>query len=256
MLGKLLKYEFKALARILPALYLAVLALGTAAGINRLIARVGAEKVTGQYEAGWSRGIMNAPLEIALVMACFALFIVCIVIVILRFKDNFLKDEGYLMFTLPVTERGLVASKAIAGLCSLFVTAVVVVLAMLVYGFIANYKDMLEQLSRLFRDWNEIVNIGPGQQILWVVTVLVFAFQQLCLAYTAMTVSQTAPRLRGIIGFGVYLAVIILMERLGMVFIERSGLPYLWGAFFLISAFAALCFWCTGWLLKHTFNLE
>jgi hypothetical protein len=257
MLGKLLKYEFKALLRIIPAIYLALLALATVTGVNRLIARVGAERVTGQYEAGWSWGwSVTNTLEIALVMMCFALFIVCVVIVILRFKDNFLKDEGYLMFTLPVTERELVASKAIAGFCSFLLTAVVVVLAMLIYGFIANYRDMLEQLSRFFRDWNETFNIGPDQQILWVLITVVFVFQQICLAYASMMVSQMAPRFRGIIGFGVYLGVMILAERLSNVVLTGSGVPYLLESLLYISAFAAFCFWGTGWLLKHTFNLE
>jgi hypothetical protein len=250
MLGKLLKYEFKALLRIMPALYLALLALGAAAGVNSLITRDGAD---------WS--MRSGILQIALGLMCFALFIVTLVMVILRFRDNFLKDEGYLMFTLPVTEWELVASKAIAGLCVFLLTTAAAFLALLIYGFIADYREMLDQLSRSFRDWDETFNIGPVPLGIKAVSTLIFVFQQLCLIYASMTVSQMAPRFRGIVGFGLYLGVMIVVERLSEEFLPRgffmeSGLPYLLGTLLVVSAFAALCFWCTGWLLKRTFNLE
>jgi hypothetical protein len=232
----------------MPALYLAILVLAAVTGVNSLIAGDGAD---------WS---MMEGLETALGIMFVALFVVDLILVILRFRDNFLKDEGYLMFTLPVTEWELTASKAIAGFCSILLTAAVGMLALFVYGFIADFQDMLYQLSRLPRFWNEHIDrVGSVQAVIEVVGVLVFVFQQLCLIYASMTVSQIAPRFRGLAGFGVYLAVMIVAGRLSWYFVDITFFPSLWdlGLFLLlISIFAALCFWSTGWLLKRTLNLE
>jgi hypothetical protein len=246
MLGKLLRYEFRALLRIMPALYLAILALALVTGINSYI--------TG----GW--GMAAKILEAALGVMYIALFIVNLVIIILRFRDNLLKDEGYLMFTLPVTEWELTASKAIAGLCSFLLTAAVGIIALLIWGFIADYMAMLENLSLALQHGNRYADrIGLALLAINAVSLLIFGFQQICLIYASMTVSQMAPRFRGLAGFGVYLAVMIVMERLfkyffGEVFFPSLG--YCMAILLSISLFAALCFCCTGWLLKRTLNLE
>jgi hypothetical protein len=77
--GKLFRYECKALLRILPVLYLASLVLSAVAGL-------------------WFKenDVSNSG------MINIALIVVTLVLIILRFRNNFLKDEGYLMFTLLV----------------------------------------------------------------------------------------------------------------------------------------------------------
>jgi uncharacterized membrane protein YhaH (DUF805 family) len=250
MLGKLLRYEFKALLRIMPALYLAILALAVVTGINNYIAGDG---------VAWD---MAGKLEIALGLMFVALFVVNLIIVILRFRDNLLKDEGYLMFTLPVTGWELAASKAITSLCFFLLTAVVGILALLIDGFIADFYHMLEQLSRSIRNWNELVDIvGPVSLAIQAAIVLIFFFQQICLVYASMTVSQMAPRFRGLAGFGVYLALMtavttLVGNPLSRDFFIQNDIPYHTAGLLLQTAFAALFFWCTGWLLKHTLNLE
>jgi hypothetical protein len=251
MLGKLLRYEFKALLRILPALYLAILVLAVAAGLNRSLAEDYVRDPLGRY------------LEPALGMMFLALFVVNLIVVILRFRDNFLRDEGYLMFTLPVTERELAASKAIAGFCSFLLTTAAGFLALLICEFISDSANLAEQLARVPQ---HIERYGGGLAVaLKTAVALAGVFQQLCLVYASMTVSQMAPRFRGLAGFGVYLAVMIpamvfverpLSRALNLLFSSQGYIPYLGAILVLATAFAALCFCCTCWLLKHTLNLE
>jgi hypothetical protein len=246
MLGKLLRYEFKALLRVLPALYLAIQVLAVAAGINRL-------RTGGRYDG---EGILKY-LEISLGVMVIALFAVNLVVIILRFRDNLLKDEGYLMFTLPVTEWELIAAKAIAGFCSILLTALAGTLALLIYGFIFYSTQMLETLSEMAAKFSS----DPVWPVFGVLFILVTIFQQLCLIYASITVSQRAPRFRGPAGVGVYLAVMISAYHItGLVFshigLVRDGIPYLAAGLFLQTALVALFFCCTGWLLKRTLNLE
>jgi hypothetical protein len=104
--------------------------------------------------------------------------------------------------------------------------------------------------------WNDI---GYPSLIIRVVIMLTFIFQQVCLIYAAMTVSQRAPRFRGLAGFGAYLAVMIILEQpltKAVLALPLSGIPHLLIIALVEAAFAALYLWCTSWLLKRTFNLE
>lgn len=94
MLRKLLKHEFRATARIMVPVYLVLLV--TALGANFS-----------------TRGILKTPyavlnilgslLVMAFVVAIMAVCVVSFLLMIQRFYKNLLRDEGYLMLTLPAS---------------------------------------------------------------------------------------------------------------------------------------------------------
>ena len=107
MLGKLMKYEFRATARWFLPMYLLLLAV---AAINRLFLELSG--MSGEPFFGLFAGnqvletVFNAitfSFTMLYVLAIFALFILTFVIIVYRFYRNLLGDEGYLMMTLPVT---------------------------------------------------------------------------------------------------------------------------------------------------------
>lgn len=101
MLGKLLKYEFKATGRTFLPLYLAIIVV---AFINGLFF-----KPSGNLNNMQSIGIL------VLVGLFIALGVLTIVVAVQRFNKNLLGDEGYLMFTLPVSSKSLILSKTIVS---------------------------------------------------------------------------------------------------------------------------------------------
>ncbi|MDR2742323.1 MAG: hypothetical protein LBB98_09255 [Treponema sp.] len=248
MLIKLLRYEFKALLRIIPALYLALLALAVVAGINSFIGHGQSfDSGAGLFYALWG-------------MLFLALFIVNLMTVILRFRDNLLKDEGYLMFTLPVPEWALVTSKMAAALCTFLLSGVTCVISLIIFALIADYRQILDLLPRIFGNlvdgW---AYIALPSLILRIVIALFFTVQQLCLVYTAMTVSHIAPRFRGLAGFGSYLAVMTFVQQpltQAVNALPLSGAPHLLVLACFEAAFAVLYFLAANWLLKHRLNLE
>jgi hypothetical protein len=245
MLGKLLRHEFKALLRIMPVLYLALLGLAVAAGVSG--------RITGNWGPnGHTLNLFEQGPIVLFGILIFGQFVVNLAIVIQRFRDNFLKDEGYLMFTLPVPEWELAASKAIAALGTFLLTCAAAVLSLLICGFIGDSGNMQEALSVF---WARLSATGPDRVIFGIATGLVGIFQQLCLIYASMTVSQLVPRFRGFAGFGVYAVVMFAVEQpiTRAVFSLNDSLFVF---FFLEAVFAALYLWCVSWLLKHTFNLE
>ena len=126
MLTKLLKYEFKATARVYGGLYLALVAVACLLGFS--VHRRDVEELL--VDDRFLDGMVFLYGALAL-----ALVVVTVVTVIQRFTRNLLGREGYLMHTLPVTEAQLVASKLISSavwlLCSGLVGVVSLLLMML-----------------------------------------------------------------------------------------------------------------------------
>lgn len=107
MLGKLIKHEFRATARVMGLLILAELILSVLAGISSRI-----------IEAGADSGLLNildGLFQFAFVIAVISVTIASVVVMIQRFYKNLLGDEGYLMFTLPTGVHSLVWSKLIVS---------------------------------------------------------------------------------------------------------------------------------------------
>ena len=93
MLMKLLKHEFRATARIMGPLYLILLAAALAANLT-----------AGLLDAdSFILNIVSALIVMAWFVAVIGVFIVAFILMLQRFYKNLLGDEGYLMFTLPVS---------------------------------------------------------------------------------------------------------------------------------------------------------
>ena len=112
MLRKLIKYEFRATARVMLPLYLVtiVLALLTR-GASLWLELATADMTMGESILGFLAGLV----AVAFVLALLATFIVAVVLAVFRFRKNLLTDEGYVMFTLPVSPHSLVCSKLIVS---------------------------------------------------------------------------------------------------------------------------------------------
>ncbi|MDR2136049.1 MAG: hypothetical protein LBO76_05480, partial [Treponema sp.] len=243
MFVKLLRYEFKALMRVMLALYLVLLALALVTGIyNRIVSGGNFDQNTDSISLIW-------------VVAVSILFIVNIVTVITRFRDNLLKDEGYLMFTLPVPEWALVASKAAAALCTFLLSAAACIVFLTVFTLINNYRWVLDILPKMPRLFSEVVPFpyphisSPPPLIVRIVMILVLAVQQVCLWYTAAIAGQIAPRFRSFAAFGTYVAVMILKQYLFQAAASQQVLAIVC----IETACAVLFFWAASWLFKHRF---
>jgi len=146
MLGKLLKHEFRATGRLmLPALG-AVLVLAVLANFSiRFI------QVTDSTFLTILFGLVIGAFGIGMIAAT----VMTLVLMILRFYRNLLRDEGYLMHTLPVSVHELVWSKLIVSLVWFAVTGLVICLAVILTALIQTGTD-LGELFAGFPSWAEI----------------------------------------------------------------------------------------------------
>ena len=147
MLGKLLKYEFKACGRIFFPLYIGILFLAVVNGVS-----IGSS-LKDQDGFILDPNTLNTQGILTLVMVALfvALFVITIVLTIQRFNKNLLEDEGYLMFTLPVKTSYLILSKLLVALTYVIISAIVALLSFLIIGRIGgniNLVDFFEFLSQ------------------------------------------------------------------------------------------------------------
>lgn len=126
MLRKLLKHEFRATARVMIPLYLITVLLAV---LTRATA-LWAEMVTFDGMLGRNfLALLSGIIIFGFVLALIATFVVAVILAILRFRSNLMADEGYVMFTLPVSTHTLVWSKLIVSAVWFLGAVVVDVLA-------------------------------------------------------------------------------------------------------------------------------
>lgn len=178
MLGKLITYDFKALGRVLLPLQLGTLVAGILASVvMTLYFRWFNTKWESDY-IDYGRNSVNSFDTVFSSMTTFVGFLLFVVVtasilvtlflVARHFYMNFLGNEGYLTFTLPVTTTQHLAAKTISGTCWIVINALVVIVVMLtvlLFGFayegLVN-TEILEGMVELLED----ALSGPGLIVL------------------------------------------------------------------------------------------
>ena len=150
MLGKLMKHEFRATARLMAPLLGAVLLLSIFVRIlGSILDRREAKNLPSAFIGFLPRA--NDILTVLFVLGLIGLTIFAVVLMVSRFYKNLLTDEGYLMFTLPVSVHGLLWSKLLVSIVWFIATFAVDFLA----AVIAFQRNTLD-ISGLFRALEQI----------------------------------------------------------------------------------------------------
>lgn len=141
MLRKLLKYDLRANMKIYLFIWPAII-------VFALIERIAiSAKLDGKLAT-----ILISTTTTIFVLAVIAAVIFALVVSIVRFYSGLLRDEGYLMFTLPVKPWQLILSKFLTALLTITVTIVLSVLASLylfdgIRGFYETAKVLWQELD-------------------------------------------------------------------------------------------------------------
>ena len=273
MLGKLIKYEFRATGRVmLPALgVLTVLVLLANLSVRLLDSRLSSFLT-----------VLLVLVLIATFVAVVAAELMPIIIMIVRFHKNLLANEGYLMHTLPASVHSLVWAKLIVSLVWLLATNLVIVLlgglsvmhlaqmnlAQLLAGF-----PSLEELRRMLASVG--LNMGDFYLVLAeLALIIILSGLVSCLHfYAAMSLGHTFTRRKGLMSVlcfvGISFAFSLITNLLGIQEVEylntvtvvtvRGGLNVLHGtmgkSFFYLLAQGALLYAATVFGLQKKLNL-
>ena len=214
MLGKLLKHEFTATGRIMLPIYGAVVILTVL--VNLSVRFMDSTSIT-------ALRILFGLIIFAFFMGIVAAAVITAVIMILRFYRSLLKEQGYLMHTLPVTVHGHIWSKLIVSLVWFAATFLIVLLAIALTALIQSGTDLGAMMAELptwseFRQMLAEAGISGGDLTLAGLEALAYAILT-CLVtclhfYAAMTLGHMFSRSKVLLSVVFFVVISILFSIL------------------------------------------
>ena len=269
MLGKLLKYEFKATVRIMLPFMAGLLAIALAANLGiRLI------------DSGRLATIIGAFIVVAYFLAICAVGVVALVLLVYRFYRSLLSDEGYLTFSLPAGVHQQLWSKLIVSAVWIIASFAVLVLSVFLVASPVNLvQAVLSDLGGMFERFARAWGIGALELVSFVLEVLLLALlasMASCLTfYASMSLGfgfsdhKVLYSVLIFIGIGIvtHLVSVALIATLG---VGLNALPldvlhrvdyidyghaFLLGMCALELAYCAVLYFLTAWSLKRRLNL-
>lgn len=118
MLAKLIKYDMKSQSKIFTSMYIFDLILAVFSMIL--------SKVSHSYPKNYVLNAIDTLFFAALIIGLVVTAVVTLILTVMRYRTNLLRDEGYLMHTLPVKVSQLYFSKLISSLLWFTIYGVVV----------------------------------------------------------------------------------------------------------------------------------
>ena len=186
MLGKLMKYDLRSGIRTFSLIWIGLALLGA---INGLTIRF---VLAGDTQSGLVSFVFGVLPMILLVALYVAMGIFVLVFIIDRFYKGLLGNEGYLMFTLPVTSAAHIASKALI----VALLSGVLLMAVLTPPNFSDVAQAFQEAGRYLR-----VNplpAGTGWVVAeFIVYTLIAAAVSILQIYTAISIGHLAKKNRG-----------------------------------------------------------
>ena len=215
MLGKLIKHEFRATGRLMAPLFGAMLLLAVFVRVSDLI--LSAADVPVFFEA------LNSLLLIVYVLAILSVTVFSTVLMIKRFHQNFLTDEGYLMFTLPTSVHSLLWSKLITAALFFIFTFLADALAVAIVVWRGGTaRDLFESIVGLFRELNSFYmanGIALALEILAleILALLLVSLLVTCLLfYAPMSIGYSFANHKGLLSVVFYFVIQAILQIFGV----------------------------------------
>ncbi len=225
MLRKLMKYELKATGRVMLPLYLAVVALAAVLrGLAVWSQALHYDAVTGFDPVRVLLTLVTAAFFLALV----AVPIAAVVLMIIRFKTNLLSDEGYVMFTLPVSSHKLVWSKLLTSAVWFIGAALADCLGVLILaaeeGFLSGLwqglRDLFAEMTAYYAANGVLVIVEL------VILVLVVCFTTCLEFYCPMAIGHSFARHKVLLSVVFFFVIGAVRQAAGVALIS-AGVPFL-----------------------------
>ena len=217
MLGKLFKYENKAVSKLLTPMALAVIILPVLGALILKIQFVFGDK----FENGsiissifsLASGIMIFFIVIATISACF----ISLFILMQRYYKNLFSDEGYLTFTLPVKTSSIILSKLFTAALWSVIIAICTIIGVITFAFFGTSAsfvnhEVVDGFCEAFKQIFEFYFIGGSVQIVFLIelliNIIVSLFTNILLMYLAITIGcQIAKKHKVLASIGMYFVI-------------------------------------------------
>lgn len=267
MIGKLLKYDIKATARYLIPLYIVFLAIAL---VNGFFKPFDVLESTDTFSLKILASILMVILYFIMM---FGVLIGTAIILVLRFEQNLLGDEGYLSFTLPVKTWQHVISKLIASVLGM-VLSIIVILSSLPMIIRVNISTIIDKASMIVSEM-EIV-FGSNIKIVFPLYIIVATILVILTVFNALTIGHQFQNYKIFASFAtffvLYLITQVILLAIGIVYLlitfgSFSNIPVqadmvpngveLFGIISLVLAALSIGHYLSiNYFLKNRLNLE
>ena len=211
MLGQLSKHEFRATGRLMAPLFGALVLLALAVRANDLVF---------QHVESYSAflNILNRLLIIAYVLALLGVTVFSTVLMIKRFHQNFLTDEGYLMFTLPTSVHSLLWSKLITAALFFIFTFLAEALSVAIVDWRGGLaREMFTGFADFFRRLDSYYMANGLAFALEALALLFVSLLVTCLLfYAPMSIGYSFANHKGLLSVVFYFVIQAILQIFGV----------------------------------------
>lgn len=214
MLGKLIKHEFKATARLFIPIFILVTAITVAV-------RFLADILYDFNEQGTKSGEIFSMIIAFIFGAALVIGIICLIlsgpaVSLYRFYKNVYTDEGYLTNTLPVKPVSILASKLITGIVWTIISGVIVALCYCIFVtsskislFTVDYDDINNSayISALF----DFISDNIWFIISFMIFGLISVIMSISSVYVSVSIGNLVNRHKVLISIAVYFFLTIVL---------------------------------------------
>lgn len=219
MLGKLIKYDLKSMSRAFIVIWILapVISLMLSLSIRGSIAWV--DSPMGGYMAS-GNGMVTVVILLLFMAVMTGLTVMTILFILQRFWNGLLKEEGYLMFTLPVKTWQLITAKGVSATLITCISVLDGIFSCVLLVVASSDEIILGLLNFWSYVKRGIKEIGPMfwvMAVLFILLILVGLIKSIYQVYAAMALGQLfeAHRVVGscvsYIGISVVISVIASM---------------------------------------------
>ena len=258
MLGKLMKYDFRADFKFLVPCYLVLLGLSAVGAIGILLGRV-----TDAPPLNVAAGLF----VVLFVLAAFGVGIGVCIAIPARFDTDLFSSRGYLTLSIPATAEEHIFSKLISGLLCILLSWLVVFAAVCILLLPSGFFPVLGRILRGFLETFEIM----GSDMVWASVEAVFylplsAIATMEVIHCCICLGQlfTSKNRRGmsVLMFFIFSSIMSIVET-WLPFLTgwyRWGYKinyhaHMWILIALVLAFDIGAFFLQRWVLKKKVNL-
>lgn len=211
MLGKLFKYEWRSISKLLLPIHGFVLLFAL---LSRLYFTLG----------GGIDSLINTDFTIINVLTMLLIFAIAVIlssVVIFtyiytgyHFYKNVFTDQGYLTNTLPVTPAQLLLSKAFVALLWLLVDVIVIILSSLI---LAGTKDFFSGFGVFWDAMTGYASQSPLFTALLILALIIMPFQLISWLFCSITIGTLASSHKVLASIGAYVGIYIVQQIFGLI---------------------------------------
>ncbi len=177
MLGKLIKHEFRATARVMLPVILALLVVSVMANFG-----IRYSDRSGSGSSGAVLDVLSTLSIVLFAVGIVAVIIVAVVLMVQRFRQNLLGDEGYVMHTLPVSVHSLLWSKLIVSAVWYLATIAAIFLAAM---SAAMNIELLKEIGQFFKKFLDMFSLDSTTMALEIAVLFFLGCIASCLLFYA-----------------------------------------------------------------------